>query len=57
VGLGGVLLALTRNLGWSAPESAGLSISLAMLMLVLAFMASIRMRSMQALTSRVIPSR
>jgi MFS family permease len=57
VGLGGVLLALTRNLGWSAPESAGLSISLAMLMLILAFMASIRMRSMQALTSRVIPSR
>ena len=48
VGLGGVLLALTRNLDWSAPASSALSISLGMLMLILGLIATLRMRSIPA---------
>lgn len=43
VGLGGVLLAFTRSLEWSAPPSAALSMSLGMLMLAMAWLASWRM--------------
>lgn len=46
VGLGGVLLAATQNFGWSAPASAALSLSLGVAMMMVALVASMRMRRM-----------
>jgi MFS family permease len=43
VGVGGFLLALTTRLGWSAPSSAGLSMSIGLLMIVAAALAGRRM--------------
>lgn len=43
VGIGGVLLAFTQSLGWSVPASAALSLSLGLAMILLAFVASMRM--------------
>lgn len=43
VGLGGVLLAFTLGLDWSAPPSAALSMSLGVVMLAMAWLAAWRM--------------
>lgn len=43
VGIGGFLLAFTTDLGWSAPSSAGLSMSLGLLMLLAALVSGWRM--------------
>jgi len=43
VGVGGFLLALTTDLDWSTPSSAGLSMSLGLLMIGTAFVAGQRM--------------
>lgn len=43
VGIGGFLLAFTTDLGWSTPSSAGLSMSLGLLMLVAALVSGRRM--------------
>lgn len=43
VGIGGFLLAFTLDLGWSTPSRAGLSMSLGIAMLLVAFLAGRRM--------------
>lgn len=45
VGIGGFLLAFTADLGWSTPSSAGLSMSLGLLMLLVALVSGRRMLS------------
>lgn len=48
VGLGGVLLAFTHSLDWSAPPAAALSMSLGLLMLAMAWLASWRMLNVRS---------
>lgn len=48
VGLGGVLLAFSRSQGWATPTGAAMALSLAILMLALAWMSTQRMVWAQA---------